>query len=124
MKMLAISLPIALAVAHLAGPADSLRKGTAIMTRVGHPLCADRLDLQGYFRAALTGDDEATPLANGLCSLIKHQRHAVVMRTLPDLDLVWIKVSFGQRSAEGWTTTSGVEMQQPSVDGTVDAPHS
>ena len=80
------------------------------VVRVGQPFCAGRIDLQNYFRATLSGAVESIPPTNEACSLFKHQRHAVVVRALPNLGLVKLKVSVEHGTVTGWTTNAGMDV--------------
>ena len=110
MNLVAVVLPVALASAPLTGNVSDIHRGTTIATRVGQPFCAGRIDLDSYFRAALSSNDETTAPTGEACSLFQHQRHAVVVRTLPSLGLVKLRVSVERGTITGWTTTAGVEV--------------
>ena len=110
MNLVAVALPVALASANLSGASVDVHRGTATVTRVGQPFCAGRIDLQNYFRATLSGAVESIPPTNEACSLFKHQRHAVVVRALPNLGLVKLKVSVEHGTVTGWTTNAGMDV--------------
>ena len=110
MNMVAVVLPVALASANPAATIGNIHRGMAIMTRVGQSFCAGRIDLQRYFRAALGSDDGATPRNGEACSQFQQQRHAIVVRTLPDLGLVKLKVSIEHGTITGWTTNAGMKV--------------
>lgn len=101
-----IALHVALASANIAGSA-ALEKGQAVVTRLGHPFCADPLDLQRYFAAVERGD-EAAPSNVGSCSPLQARHQAVVIGALPNRGVVKVKVFIGQRTVAGFMTTAGV----------------
>ena len=115
MIMPAIAFHIALASAHVAIPENDLFKGSASVTRVGQPFCADPNDLHKFFVAAISGD-EAMKAAVGSCSLFRYRRKAVVLRTLRGRNLLQVKVTVGHGFVSGYTTRVGLEAGSTASD--------